>query len=382
MTSSSGDGTPGANHAVPVVFVSSHATRAGSERYLALLLEHLSTDWINSVVCLQEGPFADELRANGHPVEVIETGPRARDIARAAHRLRKSFARTRPEVVHANGVKAALVAELATVGTPTPVIWFKHDVAMDGWRGRLVARHAALVVGVSAAVMESLEGSFPGRLEVLHCQIPDPPVDPAAARDLVLREFEPDRPEAVVVLVGRLDAYKGQGELIAAAGSILARAPGVRFLLVGGDDPTHRGQRAALEREVVERGLEGAVRFTGFRTDALDLICGSDVLVISSIARHGFGKEGFGYVGLEALALRTPIVYYADGGIPEQVGECGLAVPPGDRVALGEAILHLVEDPERRRELAACGRERFQRNYLWSTLADDVAERYRRVSSP
>jgi glycosyltransferase involved in cell wall biosynthesis len=365
--------------AVPVAFVSSHATRGGAERYLALLLEHLPREWIRSVVTLKHGGFVDDLREDGLPVEVIDTGPGVKDIVRSARRLRRSLASSRPAVIHANGLKAALVAELATIGLRTPVIWFKHDVAFDGWRARLVARRAAKVIGASAAVLETI-GAQSDRVEVLHYQMPDPYVDSDSARRRVTETLGCDGSATVVALVGRLDGFKGQSELIEVAPAILARAPETRFLLVGGEDPAHPGQQALLEHEVRDRGLGHAVTLTGHRTDALELISGSDILAIPSIAKGPFGKEGFPFVGLEALALRTPIVCYAHGGLPEQVGECGLLVPPGDRSALGEAILRLVFDPGLRAELAACGRKRFEQRFLWSTLAADVAARYRAVA--
>jgi glycosyltransferase involved in cell wall biosynthesis len=311
---------------------------------------------------------------------VIDTGPGPTDIVRAARHLRRSFAASRPAVVHANGLKAALVAELATVGMGTPVVWFKHDVSRDRWLGRLVGGRAAWVIGPSAAVIEPLGRSSSHHAEVLPYQLPDPEVDPNAAREAVLAEF-PEGAEAVVALVARLDPYKGQDDLIAAAPAVLARAPRTRFLLVGGEDPAHIGRHDELQHEIAVRGLEHAFRLTGFRSDALDLICGADVLAIPSIAKDGFGKEGFPYVGLEALALCTPIVCYAHGGLPEQVDDCGVLVPPGDRAALGDAILGLVQDPERRRALAESGRARFVERYRWSTLADDVAERYRRIAA-
>ena len=283
-------------------------------------------------------------------------------------------------VVHANGLKAALVAELATLGGQPPVIWFKHDVARDGWLALVAARRAARVIGVSSAVTEAVAGSARGKIEVVHCQIPDPAVDAAVARALVLEEFAPEEPELVVVLVGRLDPFKGQAEVISALPSVLERSPGVRVLFVGGEDPAHPGRRAELGLDIADHGLGDAIRFTGFRSDATHLIAGSDVLVIPSIAKDGFGKEGFPYVGLEALAARTPIVCYAHGGLPEQVGECGVLVSPGDRAGLADAIVELAESPRTRERLAACGRERFSKLFAWSTLADDVAERYRTVA--
>ena len=143
--------------AVAVTFVSSHAGRGGSERYLSLLLDDVPRESISSVVCLEEGAFADELREKRYPIEVIATGPAVVDIVGAALTLRRSLRRNQPAVVHANGLKAALVAELATLGASTPVIWVKHDVARDGWLARFVSHRAARVIGVSAAVIAAVD---------------------------------------------------------------------------------------------------------------------------------------------------------------------------------------------------------------------------------
>jgi glycosyltransferase involved in cell wall biosynthesis len=363
---------------IPVVFVSSHATMGGSERFLRILLDHLDKSWIRAVVCLKEGPFADELRARGLPVEVIDTGAGLRDILASARRLRRLSRRSGACVIHANGVKAALVAVLATRRTATRVIWFKHDVSRDGWQARFIASRCARVVAVSSAVAESLYGRTRTKVEVLNLQIPEPVVDSEAARRLVLSQFAPDHPAIAVILVGRLDPFKGHREILSAVPAVLDRVPEVGFLFVGGDDPAHPGYGGELRREAHELGLGDSVRFTGYRQDALALIAGSDVLVIPSVAdARGMGKEGFPYVGLEALALGTPVVAYAHGGIPEQLGECGILVPPNDRQALAAAIVRLARDDTAREQLARCGRERFRSRYLLSSLVGDVCERYR-----
>jgi glycosyltransferase involved in cell wall biosynthesis len=368
----------GAGKAVPVAFVSSHSFRGGSERYLTLLLERLEPAWISTVVCLDEGPLADELRSLGLPVEVIASGTGAGDILAAARRLRQSLARSGSAVVHANGVKAALVAVTATAGTGIPVVWIKHDVARDGWQAQLIASRCARIIGVSTFVTTIFRGRTRRKVEVLHPQIPSPDVDRAQARRLVLDAFGPDEPEAVVALVGRLDPFKGQADLIACAPAVLEAAPRTRFLLVGADDPAHLGTGKALRRSVVEGGLEHAVRFTGHRTDAAALIAGSDLVVIAGGANpRGIGQEGFPLVGLEALALGTAVVGYAHGGLPEQVGECGALVPSGDRRALTDTLVRLVSDTTARERLARCGQQRFRSHFELSTLPQELAERYR-----
>ena len=137
---------------VPVTFVISHALSGGSERYLELLLDHLAPAWVHGVVSLQDGPFVPRLRASGFEVEVVETGPRLSMLA-SALRVRRLINRDPPAVIHANGVKAALVAALAR--PRAPVLWVKHDFSWDGPLAALVARRCARVVGVSAAVTET-----------------------------------------------------------------------------------------------------------------------------------------------------------------------------------------------------------------------------------
>jgi glycosyltransferase involved in cell wall biosynthesis len=363
--------------AVPVAFVSSHASLAGSERYLSLLLAELDPDWVRLVVCLQAGPFADQLRDAGYPVEVIDTGARLPAILSSALRLRRLLKRSGARVVHANGVKAAVVAVAATAGSRIPVVWFKHDVSRDGWQARFLARRCARVVAASSAVTTTFEDGADGKVRVLHYQLPEPQVDPLEGRRLVLEALAAEEGVTVVALVGRLDPFKGHAEILAAAPGILAAEPGTRFLFVGGPDSAHAERADEVRQEIADLGLDREIVLTGFRSDALELIAGSDVLVIPSVANaSGMGKEAFPYVGLEALALGTPVAGYAHGGVPEQVGECGLLVPAHDREALEEALLRLVQDAELRARLARCGRERFEQRFLLRTLGHEVAVEY------
>jgi glycosyltransferase involved in cell wall biosynthesis len=363
--------------AVPVAFVSSHGSLAGSERYLSLLLGELDPPWVRTVVCLQDGPFAAELREAGYATEVIDTGARLPAILGSALRLRRLLRRSGARVVHANGVKAAVVAAAATLGSRIPVVWFKHDVSRDGWQARLLARRCARVVATSSALTATFGREVNGKIEVLPYQLPEPRVDVEEARRRVLDALRAQEPVTVLTLVGRLDPFKGHGEVLAAAPGLLARAPGTRFLFVGGPDPAHPGREAEVRREIAERGLERAVLLTGFRSDAHELIAGSDALVVPSVAdASGMGMEAGPYVALEALALATPVVGYDHGGLPELVGECGLLVQPHDRAALEETLLRLIEDPALRAELAACGQRRFRERFVLRTLGDDVKRQY------
>jgi glycosyltransferase involved in cell wall biosynthesis len=362
---------------VPVTFVSSHARRGGAEHYLETLVQGLGPVWVSGVVCLEEGPLAERLRRQGVATAVLPTGSSAVSIARSALRLRRLLRRDRPAVVHANGIKAAIVSVLATPGTGLPVVWVKHDFSWDGWLTRFVASRCREVIGVSAAVTESFPERLRAKVRVIHNGLPAFAADGESGRKALEELLGATPSQPVVSLVGRIDPGKGHRELLAAVPLVLERAPGTRFAFVGSEHAPHLEYAAALRRESVEGGLAEAVRFLGFREDARDLIAGSDVLAVPTIVdEHGFGRESFSFVALEAMALATPVVGYAEGGLPEVLDDCGSLVQSGDRRALAEAIVRLLEDQGLRERLGRCGQERARRGFSFEGMRDAMQECY------
>jgi glycosyltransferase involved in cell wall biosynthesis len=359
---------------VPVTFVVSHAQAGGSEHYLDLLLDFLEPEWVHGVISLEDGPFVARLRAAGHPVTVVATGPRASMLV-SAMRVRRLLRADPPAVVHANGVKAALVLAIAAAGTGIPVVWVKHDFSWDGPLAHAIAAGCAQVVGVSAAVTETFARRSGARVHVVHNGIPSIERDRAAARGLVADLIGADGD--VVALVGRFHPAKGQLELVEAAPRVLARRPGTRFLLLGGEDPHHHDYALAVRARIAELALEDAVAVRGHHPDAPGAMAGCDVVAMPSVPdERGMGREGFGLVGLEAMAVGTPVVGYASGALPEVLGECAVLVPEGDRGALADAIVALLDDPDRRERLAGCGRRMARERFRLESTVAAMRERY------
>ncbi len=366
---------------VGVSFVSSHALGGGSERYLELLLERLGEDWVRGVVLLQEGPFAERLRALGYPVEIVRTPARA-GIFPAALRLRRALVRQSPQVVHANGVKAALVAGIAVTGTGIPVLWLKHDFSWDGPLASLVAWRCRTVVAVSTAITATFGPRLRRRVRVVPNGVPELVRDREAGRqEIAALTGSPGAP--TVLLVGRLHPAKGQNELVEAAPLVLERRPDVRFVLLGDEDPTQLAYAEGVRRRVAELGVEREIVFAGHRSDPLRMMSGSEVIVLPSVPdERGAGREACPFALLEAMAVETAVVAYAGGGIPEVLGSCGRLVAEGDRPALAEAIVGLIEDESERHRAAACGRERVRARHSLEATVEAMRKAYRETAGP
>jgi glycosyltransferase involved in cell wall biosynthesis len=364
---------------VAVTFVSSHARLGGEENYLLKLIEELGPGWTRNVICLEDAPFVERLRLEGIQTEVIPTGPRL-GIAPSAVKLRRALRRANPDVVHANGVKAAVVCAAALVGSRTPWIWLKHDFSWDGRLANLVAARATQVVGVSEAVTETFRGDIRKKVHVVHNGLPELHVDRERGRARLLSLLGDDATE-VVSLIARVDPTKGHRELIDILPDLLDARPGLHAAFIGAEHFPHLEFAEELRAEISERGLAQAATFVGFQDDAVELIAGSDIVAIpSTIGERGLGREGFPYAGLEAMAVGTPVVAYAHGGLPEMLGDCGRLVPPGDRGALRDGILDLLDVPGGYEQAAACGRARVQERFTLDGMVEAMRERYREAA--
>jgi glycosyltransferase involved in cell wall biosynthesis len=364
--------------AVAVTFVTPSAELGGAEEYLRTLLEHLGADWVRGVVSLADGPARDLLVVPGRPFDLIPTSARL-GILPAARRLRRVLLRERPDVVHANGVKAALVAVLAVRGLDLPVVWVKHDFSWDGPLAHFVAARCRLVVGVSGAVTETFKTGL-AAVRVVHNGLPERDVDAYDGRRRLLELIGADDDVEAIVQVARLEPGKGQLELVEQLPELLARRPRAHVVLIGGPSRFDPGFARMLQDRVHTLGLERAVSMVGHRADAVELMAGADAVAVPTLpyTKPGTG-EGFGLVAAEAMAVGTPVVAYAVGGLPEVIGDAGLLVPPFDRAALRDALARVLGEPGVAEQLRERGYERAAR-FALPAMAAAMRDIYREAA--
>jgi phosphatidyl-myo-inositol dimannoside synthase len=267
---------------------------------------------------------------------------------------------------------ASLIRRLLGV----PVIQYFHGKEI-GARPRLAgfaARHADACVAVSDYT-RNLVMAAGGTAEKIHLLHP--------GVDLPERRGEDERLDRPTVLtIARMeDRYKGHDVMVRAMSLVASRVPGAQWVIVG-EGPL-RPAIAELARSV---GLgEDTIRFLGAVSDEerdawLDR---AHVFAMPSrLPAGGFAGEGFGIVYLEANAHGCPAVAGNAGGALDAVvdGKTGILVDPEDHVAVGNVLVELLEDPDRRRQMGAAGARRAER-FAWPLTAERVGALISRVAA-
>ncbi len=79
------------------------------------------------------------------------------------------------------------------------------------------------------------------------------------------------------------------------------------------------------------------------------------------------------------MACGVPVISTTGGALPEVVGDAGLLVPPGDHLALAEAITQICDNPRLAERLGRSGYERVMKHFTWDNAARKTAAAYYRT---
>ncbi len=163
----------------------------------------------------------------------------------------------------------------------------------------------------------------------------------------------------VIVYVGRLERVKGVHKLVAALSQVKDQ---YKCLIIGDGS-----QKAVLENQVKNLGLEDRISLLGRRADVNTILQNADIFIHPAI-----WNEGFGISLVEAMATGLLCIAYKKGAMPEIIdnGVNGFIVEPDTVEMLAAAVsnaLGIIETPEIKamREAAITKADRFNiENYV------------------
>jgi glycosyltransferase involved in cell wall biosynthesis len=360
-----------------VLYVSHTAHVSGGERSLIELLGALDGR-VQATVAAPDGELAATLRTIGLPVRTIpgtagslrphplHTPRTVAELAHAAWSVRRIARCERVDLVHANSIRAGIVAVAAArLGAP-PAVVHVRDVLPDGPLTRLtqttIARGASAIIGNSAHTLERFADPRTNAvLAIAHSPVDVNRLRAAAEMDQRRARIAfgiPADAAPILGVVAQLTPWKAQDDAIRIVAGLRDAQPGVRLLLAGSakfvSPSTRHDNHAFVERIralVDDLDLGDQVLFLGERSDVPELLRALDMLLVPS------WEEPFGRSVVEGLAVGVPVAATSIGGPREVIrdGVDGMLLPPRRPDEWVAALAPLVADRQRLTEMGRQG---------------------------
>ena len=359
------------------------ATTAGVRRYVTALAVGLRARGTDTAVaapwqrCENYGDtaFAEDLRRQGVPFYPVpmQRGIGLRDAV-ALMALCRLLRGEHFTLVHTHSSKGGFLGRMAARGYNTPVIHTPNGLYFLEKSGisrqfylnleRLAGHLTTAMVAVSVDERDLLVRHhvvasrrirvIPNGVDVARI---DRMVGLTRAEAKSRLGIHPDR--CVVGTVGRLVPQKAPLVFVQASGQVAGEAPETLFVWVGSGPLQAKVEARARTEDV-------PLRVLGYREDVWEIMRAFDVFVLAS------QYEGLPFALLEAMALALPVVVTDVVGnrdvIDDQVS--GLVVPANAPVAMADAILSLLRDPQRAHKLAVTGRQKVVTRFSLERMLD------------
>lgn len=349
----------------------------GLERIISLLVTGIDTNKFHAKVwCITRGGgIYDELISKGIDAEILGMDSRGkpRFLAKLCGKLRKENI----EIIHTHGITATNLGRIAAIFARTPVvITHEHSsYCKYSFKQIIIRRFLSLftdkIICCSQAAADFVikaEKINSNKISVIYNGVD---IEELQRHDIGAK-FQKDR--SLVGCVASLFPHKGHRYFLEAAKYVIDNYHDkVRFILAG------RGVlRKELEEYAKKLGISEEVIFEGERANIYDLLPTFDLVVLPSSER-----EGLGLSIIEAMALGKSVIGTAIGGIPEVIrdGENGLLVPPKDSLAMGKAIVAILENKEKARAMGQIGRTIVKEKFSSRVMLEKVENLYQDLLS-
>ena len=377
-----------------ILFLHPSADLYGADRTLIDLIESLDRSRRRAVVVVpKNGPLVARLTHAGAKVEIAPLGIGSQSslslsgLFRLAHELPRSIVSTlllarrlRPAVIHTNTM-VPLGAAIGARLSGRPHVWHVHEIPTREWVTRIFAgmfRHLSdrVVFNSQSTARHFLRhsrGLEAKSVVVLNGTNREPDALWVGEGPQFREELGVGPGQPLVLMIGRINAWKGQELLLEAAQILRQRYGSARYLVVGSPPDGQEHFEDSLMRSIEARDLGDIVTVRPFEENVARIYDACDVVVVPSTR-----PEPFGLVAIEAMAFGKPVIAANHGGLSEIVvdGETGLLFEPGDADGFARAIAQLVDDPAAAMEMGRAARARQESTFSIGSYCSEFHRLY------
>jgi spore coat protein SA len=180
-----------------------------------------------------------------------------------------------------------------------------------------------------------------------------------------------------VLYVGRVEERKGVHVIVDAFEQVISpRVPAATLKIIGPSSYWKRGDNGYYDALSRRCEANPRIELAGptYDDDELAAIYSSaDVAVVPSTF-----PEALGLTSLEAQASGVPVVVSDAGGLPETVspGRSGFVFANGNVEQLGELVVDLLANSDRRKSMGAAARDWAMQSFSWDVIAARLEAEY------
>jgi glycosyltransferase involved in cell wall biosynthesis len=222
------------------------------------------------------------------------------------------------------------------------------------------------MIANSEETKRSVLANNPNLIESSKIHVIYPGIDLNFRKDTALEPvYERQDGEIILGNAGRLSEEKGQIYLIHLAE--ILKEKDIRFrILIAGEGKL----KSWLKKQARQRNVQDEVIFLGFIKDVERFYLNIDIFLLTSL------WEGFGYVMVEAMAQKKPVIAFDIKSSAEVVddGTSGYLVPRGDVEAMADRVIKLAKNRKLREEFGNRGLQKVEQHFTINNTIEEVRE--------
>ncbi|QXA18976.1 glycosyltransferase family 4 protein [Streptococcus gordonii] len=377
-----------------ILYLHAGAEMYGADKVLLELIKELDKELFEAHVILpNDGVLISALEAVGAKVSVLDYPILRRkyfnpkgifEYFRSYNRFSKEIAKYAQDngisLLH-NNTTAVLEGIYVKRKLKLPLIWHVHEIivkpkAISDFINLLMGRYADKIVTVSNAVANHVKQSRfvkEDQVRVIYNGVDNAVYHPMQA-DAVREKFGIQQDSLVIGMIGRVNAWKGQGDFLEAVTPILKANPKAVAFLAGSAFEGEEWRVDELEKSISDSPVAGQIKRIDYYSKTTELYNMFDIFVLPST-----NPDPLPTVVLEAMACGKPIVGYRHGGVCEMVAEGinGLLATPNQPAELSKVIQELVENQEKRNQFGQASVERQRELFSLESYIKNFSELYK-----